>query len=96
MNNELLDQELSMDELGNVNGGFLLILLFGCRKEKPEATNTQNNNGESNESWLSIGSKSAIRQSGSNHKHPIYGSGNGAGNVKENTSGEGCTGIPSF
>ncbi|WP_155728053.1 hypothetical protein [Prochlorococcus marinus] len=83
MTNELLEQELALDELKEMNGGFglgLLLLLVGCGGKKKE---------EDPATWIDGLSTEAIRQSGSTHEHPIYGNPNNSSSTQVKDGG--CT-----
>ena len=86
MTNELIEQELTLDELKEINGGFgLLLLLIGCGKNKKKEE-------EDPATWIDVLSTEAIRQSGSTHEHPMYGNPNNPSSTQVKDGG--CTNIP--
>ncbi len=86
MTNELIEQELTLDELKEINGGVLglLLLLVGCGKNKKKE--------EDAPTWIDVLSTEAIRQSGSTHEHPMYGNPNNPSSTQVKDGG--CTNIP--
>ena len=82
MTNELIEQELTLDELKEINGGLSwLLLLVGCGGKKKEE--------EDPATWIDGLSTEAIRQSGSTHEHPIYGNPNNSSSTQVKDGG--CT-----
>ena len=76
----MTNTELTLDQLSDMSGGFLLAFLIGCTDKKVNGDGT---------TWIDVGSAAAIKQSGSSHQHPNYPGANSTGSSTQVKEG-GC------
>ena len=62
----MTNTELSLEQLQDISGGFLLALLRGCFGKEDEKKDDEQTN------WIDIGSSASICGSGSDHEHQGY------------------------
>ena len=62
----MTNTELSLEQLQDISGGFLLALLLGCNDKEEKKKDDEST------TWVDVASSAAICKSGSDHKHPRY------------------------
>ena len=62
----MTNTELSLEQLQEISGGFLLALLVGCNDKEEKKKDDEST------TWVDVASSVAICKSGSDHKHPDY------------------------
>jgi len=62
----MANTELSLEQLQDISGGFLLALLLGCNDKEEKKKDDEST------TWVDVASSAAICKSGSEHKHAGY------------------------